>query len=170
MSIDGQIAATGTASTAHPVVAGTSRSNIGYKLTAVAAPGDHTVCVHATDPTNNARVDLGCTVTTVRDTVAFGAVDSLGAVTGGIGMAGWAQDLDTANPISVHVYVDGALTAVTANQSRPDVQTVYGNGDLHGFGVTIPAAPGNRMVCIYAIGEPSGTANPPLRCESVTVG
>jgi len=82
---------------------------------------------------------------------------------------GWTIDADTPDPISVHVYVDGALrTVATAGENRPDVGRAYGQGDNHGFSVRFQAPAGDRSVCVYAISVPSGV-NPLLGCRTVSV-
>lgn len=87
-------------------------------------------------------------------------------------VSGWAIDPDTAAPIDVHTYVDGAFAGATrADQPRPDVGNVYpGYGPNHGFNTVVPATPGAHNVCTYAINVAYGNANTLLGCRSVTVG
>ena len=44
---------------------------------------------------------------------------------------------------------------------------MYGGG--HGFDIALPAAPGTRQVCVYAINAGSGNDNPLLTCRTVQV-
>lgn len=87
-------------------------------------------------------------------------------------VAGWALDPDTdEDPISVHVYVDGAFGgAWSANQTRMDVGVAYPwSGPNHGFNVSFRVPPGQRQVCAYAINVGFGTNNPLIGCKTVTV-
>lgn len=97
-----------------------------------------------------------------------GSLDAVWSSSSSVSVAGWALDPDTADPILVHVYVDGrAVTAATAGLSRPDVAAALGTGADHGFLVEVPASAGAHQVCAYAINVPSG-GNPSLGCRSVT--
>ena len=85
---------------------------------------------------------------------------------------GWAIDPDTASPITVHLYEDGAfLTASTADVSRADVGAAYpGYGNLHGFDgvVPYPSTNGTHTICVYGINTSTGTVNSALGCRSWT--
>jgi hypothetical protein len=101
----------------------------------------------------------------------FGWLDVATGGPGNVRVAGWAIDPETAAPIGVHVYVDGAFAgAATAAGSRPDVGAVHRPyGPVHGFDLTVRARPGTRHVCVYAINTGDGTVNPQLGCSTVTV-
>ncbi len=75
----------------------------------------------------------------------FGSVDALRAVPGGVQVAGWVIDPDTAAPrtcTSTWMAGHGA----DADGSRPDVATAFsGYGPAHGFGATIPAGAGSAQ-------------------------
>ncbi|MDR7185307.1 hypothetical protein J2X85_002341 [Microbacterium trichothecenolyticum] len=99
----------------------------------------------------------------------FGNVELIRALPGEFEVAGWAADLDTKEPISVHVYVGSVGVAVNADQERPDVGAAYpAVGSRHGFGVRIPA-PGAGLfdVCVYGINA-GGGSNVMMRCQTVT--
>ena len=99
----------------------------------------------------------------------FGNVESVRAVTGGIAVAGWAIDPDTAAPIYVWVTLDGAGRHLHANQRRPDVAAAYPTaGPDHGFTGTLSAAPGSHTVCVTASNVGAG-AHTPLGCWNVRV-
>ena len=79
--------------------------------------------------------------------------------------SGWAFDQDTpSQSIGVHMYIDGAIvSAVTANQSRPDVQTAYGL-PMSNYGFTIPVPSSysdgqTHTLRVYAI-DSAGGPNP----------
>jgi hypothetical protein len=107
----------------------------------------------------------------IRSGNPFGSFDAAGQFgPNAVRLSGWTLDPDTANPIAVHVYVDGRWGgAFTANTSRPDVGRVYpGYGDNHGFDVLVGSLGGGwRNVCVYAINAGSGNANPLLGCQWV---
>ncbi len=98
----------------------------------------------------------------------FGSVDAVTGSVGSLRAAGWAIDPDTALPIPVHVYVDGVGTAITADGSRPDVQTAYGYGPRHGYTFSVAASPGPHQVCLYGINTGAG-ANVLLGCRTAAV-
>ncbi len=100
----------------------------------------------------------------------FGSFDSATRAPGSITVSGWAIDPDTTSPIGVHVYLDGNWDGQTiTGVSRPDVAAAYpGWGNNTGYSVTVPAAPGNHQVCIYAINVGNGTSNPLLGCRTVS--
>jgi hypothetical protein len=87
---------------------------------------------------------------------------------------GWTADPDTADPITAHLYVDGALTTIgAANAPRADLETaIPGYGTLHGFklSVPLPATSGNHTVCAYGINVGAGNGNSTLGCIVVDVG
>lgn len=105
---------------------------------------------------------------------AYGPYGSLDVASGGLGkvtVAGWTIDPDTADPLSVHVYVDGVGAAITtANLSRPDVGAAYPSaGPNHGFSVDVDASPGTHAVCVYSINVGAGIRNTTLGCQNITV-
>lgn len=87
---------------------------------------------------------------------------------GQVRVVGWTIDPMTANPIAVHVYVDGVFTTVlTANGYRPDVAAFYpAYGPNHGFDAVLGMNGGSHQICTYAIGSAGNTA---LGCQTVVV-
>lgn len=98
-----------------------------------------------------------------------GFVDNVSSSPGEIYIAGWALDPNSAAPIDVHVYVDGAARSVRADASRPDLAAHYpGLGTNHGYAVTVPAPQwGDVDVCVYGINVLGGS-NRLLGCQRVT--
>lgn len=95
-----------------------------------------------------------------------GYFDFLGKSGSNVIASGWAFDPDAPNDsISVHLYIDGGYaTSVTANQSRPDVNSAYGISGNHGFTIIVPASylnGVNHTYRIYAINN-TGNGNPEL--------
>ena len=161
------------------VVASTTRTDVaaahgkgaahGYDVTVPAADGQHQVCVYALDATGGANPQIGCRAVSVNNKAPIGSVDDASSVQGQLRVRGWALDPDTTASIRTDVYVDGTFVrAVVASNARPDVATAYGKGAAHGFDVTVPARPGAREVCVYAI-DPAGGTHPRIGCRTVTV-
>ena len=85
-------------------------------------------------------------------------------------MSGWVIDPDTAAAGTVHVYVDGVATAISAGGTRPDIGAafpLYGPG--HGFEASVPAPAGVHRVCAYGINVAGAGTNTTLRCHTVGV-
>ena len=105
-------------------------------------------------------------------TIQRAPVGSLEAVSspgsGQVRVSGWALDPDSSASTSVHVYVGGVGTAVTADRPRADVAAAYGKGANHGFDATVPAGGGAQTVCVYAMDLTGGPATS-LGCATVTV-
>lgn len=87
-----------------------------------------------------------------------------------IGLSGWAVDPDSSEPTVVHVYVDGVMTQLWADRSRPDIAAVYpGYGVNRGFSDDIPTTLGAHQVCVFAINIPVGD-HTLLGCREAVVG
>jgi hypothetical protein len=149
----------------------------GFDVVVPATPGEHRICAYAIDtdgsragnPTMNRLV--ACRTVTV-NARPVGAVDVAQTAPGGIRVAGWTLDPETSDPLAVHVYVDGALAGVTrADGPRVDIASLAPAwGAARGFDLVVPAVPGRREVCVYAIDTGSGGAgNPTLGCRTLTV-
>lgn len=141
-------------------------SRHGFGATVAAPAGRHVVCLLATNVGAGSSTVLGCRVLTVVNAGPLGSLDGVTATPTSISATGWALDPDTTASLTVHVYVDGVVTAARADRSRPDVGAMYGKGDLHGFAVTVPVAPGDHEVCVYAL-DSQGGINPQLGCRTV---
>jgi hypothetical protein len=131
-------------------------------------PGSHNVCVYAINrASGTSNPVLGCRAVS---SLPFGNFDSVAALPTGFRLQGWAIDPDTAEPVNVHVYIDGAFSGVfTANTDRPDVGAAYPQyGAAHGFSVDVATAPGTHQICVYAIDRPGPGVNPALGCRSAT--
>ncbi|MBW9119446.1 hypothetical protein JNB63_05005 [Microbacterium trichothecenolyticum] len=134
--------------------------------------GSHRVCVYALNVGSGHNTELGCKSVTMFSGDPIGSLDAVQAQPGGLAISGWALDTDTAAPIWVHAYVDGAFsTAFYADGTRADVSAVHpGFGDKHGYSFTVKAATGQHRVCLYAINEGRGTKNTELGCMIASVG
>jgi hypothetical protein len=127
--------------------------------------GATTYCVYAINVGGGVNPLIGCRSVTV-NAQPFGSIDSVSRTPSGIRLTGWVIDPDSANPVTLHVYVDGVFkAAATANLSRPDVGAVFFSyGALHGFDATISG--GGSQVCVYAI-DIGGGVNPLLGCRNI---
>jgi hypothetical protein len=153
---------------------GTAR---GFDVIVPAPLGTHRICAYAINTTGSTPGDpslnrlLGCRTATV-NARAIGTVDIVESAPGGIRVAGWAIDPETAEALDIHVYVDGALAGVTkTDKPRADIQAYLPAwGPAKGFDFVVPALPGQRDVCVYAMDAGSGGAgNPVLGCRRIGV-
>lgn len=144
----------------------------GFTHTRTVADGEHSVCVFSIDTGGGQNTLVECRTvvvgTVVPRTPPVGLIDAVSASNTSITISGWAFDPDTAAPSDVHVYVDSAGYAITANRSRPDVGAVYGVGADHGYALSVPATAGPHTVCAFAINSGPGD-NVLLGCRSVDV-
>jgi hypothetical protein len=137
-------------------------------------PGRSDVCAYAINTGAGGHTFLGCRTAEVAVPMPdlgrppIGNFESAVPVTGGATVSGWALDPDTAQPISVHVYVDSTGAAYTADKPRGDVAAAYGLGDRHGFAEFIPMTAGHHTVCVYPINTGAG-GNSWLGCRTVMV-
>lgn len=137
----------------------------------VAAPsGSHQLCVYGINVAGGgANSTLQCQPIVIGGS-PFGAVDRIRTGPGNVEVSGWAIDPDVAVPDTVHVYVDGAATAVAAASPRPDINQAYPlYGPNHGYDLVASAAAGPHLVCVYGINVGSG-ASSTLGCRLVVVG
>jgi Mannosyl-glycoprotein endo-beta-N-acetylglucosaminidase len=138
----------------------------GFDRKIPAGPGPHTVCIAAANQGPGEHVWLGCQSLSANP---FGHVDVVGAVPGGIHIAGWMLDPDVGTPIDAHVYVDAIGVSIGASAARPDVAAAYpGYGAEHGLDHVLPAGPGPHTVCIAAANQGPGESVW-LACADVSV-
>lgn len=148
----------------------------GFSAQVTSAIGPHNVCVYAINTGAGGNTLLGCKQVVVQGTVTeqgrppIGNLENISVASDGtVNVSGWALDPDTVASIPVHVYIDGAGTALTADGTRADVARVYpAYGAWHGFSAQLKAGGGNHTVCVYAINNGAG-GNVGLGCKSVAV-
>jgi len=142
----------------------------GYTTTSSpSSAGQHEICVYAINVQSGSNSLTGCKQVMVPDAVPIGTLDVVSLVGGRLVASGWSVDPNIPDPITVHVYVDGIGTAITANLSRPDVGAALHNyGDLHGFTASAVTSPGRHEVCAYGI-DSSSSGSGVLGCTSVVV-
>ncbi|GEA88657.1 hypothetical protein [Cellulomonas cellasea] len=168
----GSVSTTGVRSDVARAYPGTGDQH-GFTRTFTAGPGTHQVCTYAIDTTNANNTPMGCRTVTVAAPVnrlPLANFEQLTANGTAVTLGGWAVDPDTAGPIDVHFYVNGAWGgSVRTDLVRSDVARAYpGTGDQHGFTRTFTAGPGSHQICTYAI-DTTTKANTPMGCRTVTV-
>lgn len=129
---------------------------------------DLNVCVYAINQGSGGNVLLACRSTPLSP---LGWVDTVKRAPGGIAVAGWALDPESADPIDIHVYVNGVGTNLgPARLARGDVGARYPQwGAAHGFAATIPwSGEGSAQVCVYAINV-GGGGHSLLGCHTLAV-
>ncbi|MFP5250978.1 MAG: hypothetical protein ACLGHD_01250 [Actinomycetes bacterium] len=82
-----------------------------------------------------------------------GRINSTTVEPGVVNMIGWALDEDTADPIDIHVYIDGDYKiSVPADVERPDIGAAFPRlGPDHGFELALKLAPASREICLRAV-------------------
>ncbi|PZE68084.1 hypothetical protein [Curtobacterium sp. MCBD17_021] len=144
----------------------------GFDTVIPVATGSHRVCLTGVNVGVGAdKLLKPCTTVRAVGSDPDGRVDTLTGTANSIDVGGWAIDGDTTSSISVHVYVDGGVRRVAANQARSDIGRTFPTyGAAHGFRTSIAAKPGAHQVCVYAINTGAGSTNTTLRCDTVQVG
>ncbi|MFJ2368639.1 hypothetical protein [Microbacterium sp. NPDC087665] len=139
--------------------------------------GSHQVCVYAINTGAGGNPLLVCSTVKVnaapapvdQSRVPVGFVESMVPGAGGATLTGWAFDPDTADPIQLHVYVNGVGTSFIADKERADVGAAYPSvGSRHGFSQFVAMPSGSNQVCVYGINNGAG-GNPLLVCSTVRV-
>ncbi len=159
--VDGTFATSLTAEASRPDVAaflpGFGPSH-GFDTVVGVGPGYHQVCTYAINIGPGTNTLIGCRAVPTSDN-AIGSLDLVTGAPGGMRVAGWTLDPNTAQPVAVHIYVDGTFaTSLTAEASRPDVAGILPSyGPAHGFDTEVGAGPGSHQICVYAINVGPGT-------------
>ena len=140
----------------------------GFSAVVTATGGSHQVCATVINQgVGGADLPLGCRSVTVPSGPPIGNLEYAGRGWGGLVVAGWALDPDTAGPVTIHAYVNGVFAkAFVADATRPDVGSVYpGYGDRHGFTAYFPIPSVGSTVCLYVINRGPWTPNTTLSCR-----
>lgn len=138
-----------------------SGNNHGFDVTIAASPGPHEICIF--DAATS--VSAGCKSVTVPSPLEQGSLDSLTGGAGSIHATGWSQISGQPTPSYVWVDVDGQGSVFRADKTLGWFNSYFpGQGNEHGFDITLAAAPGSHRVCVY------GSQKPTLYgCASVAV-
>lgn len=135
--------------TAFPTLGG----HTGFDVTVQATGGTRSVCVHALNDIGPHRF-LGCRSVQVQvPGMPRGVLEGTQRTGAGIRLWGWTGDTTRDGPVPVHVYVDGTFAGgALAGGPRSDVAAAFPELGTHtGFDFAVPAAPGPRTVCPFAI-------------------
>ena len=127
-------------------------------------PGLHRLDVYAVDTLTGTLTLLGANSVSSNQP-AIGAVEVLNNTT----LSGWAFDPDAGGgAIQIQYRIDdSAPVFVTANVSRPDLQTPLGS-KKHGFSVALPQLPaGDHTITVSAI-DPNNKMLVPLTARTLT--
>jgi hypothetical protein len=149
--------------------------NHGYGRVLTLDNGTHEVCVTYVNATGTAGTNAipSCLKALVRHD-PIGPAPRFKRVPAGLVVYGWALDLDSTQPISVRVSVDGvARPDQVANVTRADVAAAYpGYGAPHGYATpALNLAAGVHTICVTGINAAgSAGADAPLGgCAKVTI-
>lgn len=138
-----------------------SGPNHGFDLTLPMSPGHHEICVYGAATGTLA----GCKTVIVPVGEEQGSLDNVTGGTGSIRAWGWSQIQGQTAPTFIWVSVDGVGGPYRADLPLSWFNSYFpGQGNNHGFDVTVPATKGNHQVCV------SGAKVPTLfGCKIVTV-
>ena len=110
---------------------------------------------------------LGCRTVVSGNGDPFGSIDWAASGYGHIGVAGWALDPNTDDPIVIHIYVNGVGVGRLASDYRADVAAAFGNGPNHGFTYLAPrASAAPQTICVFGLNVGAGT-NSLIGCRVV---
>lgn len=128
------------------------------------------VCVYAVNLLQGANTELGCRTVMVSDGSPVGSLMGAWGTPGGISAWGWAAEIDAVqSSVDIDIRVDTSWFVMPANQNYPPAAALApGGGQDHGWGGTVPAAPGVHQVCAWAVNTGVGST-PLLGCRTVTV-
>lgn len=144
-------------------------NNHGFGTLVQASVGKHNVCAYAINIGTGSNTAIGCFDITVTAN-PLGAVENATTGLNQVTVYGFALDPDSANPIDIHVYMDGSMVGgFSATTQRNDLGIYAAFGTQHGFGVTLPASNGAHHICVYGINTGPGS-NSQIGCLDVTVG
>jgi hypothetical protein len=144
--------------------------NHGFAQKLTVPVGKHVLCIVGINVPSGANPQMNCQNIEVGGS-PVGAIENGVTGFGTISAYGYAYDLDTANPINVQVNVDDKNAGTgLASAARPDLSSTIpaDYGTTHGYGVTVPASPGDHRVCVWGINTGYG-GNVQFGCFTRTV-
>lgn len=137
-------------------------------------PGSTTkICVFAKSNVSQVRKSLGCKSVSLPYGNPFGSFD-VGVQHGPrtARVTGWGIDPDTVEPIEIQIYINGRFSSShIANKVRSDVGAARPEyGSIHGYDVLVGGlAPGNNIMCVFAVNYGVGSSNTLLGCKNVNI-
>jgi hypothetical protein len=170
--LDGAYAARSVASISRPDLATRypgAGIDHGYSMLLTPSAGSHRVCLWAIDTGPGSNVILGCRTVTVQNN-PIGRLESAIQLPTGVQLTGWALDLNSLDPVTVNLSVDGQPAgSAPAAVSRPDLAAHYPDAGVdHGLTTMLTVPAGTHRICASATNLGAG-ANSTLNCVSVTV-
>ena len=143
-------------------------ANHGFSTSIPVSAGSHRVCVYSINMVGTgSNQTMGCRTVVTRDGNPFGSIDWAASGYGHIGVAGWALDPNTDDPIVIHIYVNGVGVGRLASDYRADVAAAFGNGPNHGFTYLAPrASAAPQTICVFGLNVGAGT-NSLIGCRVV---
>jgi hypothetical protein len=151
-----------------PVIADRHRPDVGahsFDVTLPITAGVQRVCAYAIDPDGGHNPLIGCHLVDAGS--PFGALDVVEVDGAMLHVAGWAIDPQTAEPIDVHLYIDGRVVPARADRVREDIASAFAFGSAHGFDIALPLDLASVTVCAYGI-DVGGGVNQLLGCAPIT--
>lgn len=135
--------------------------------------GIHHLCATVVNQGAGSDVDLGCVDATVSSLV--GGLQTVVSGRSSTDITGWAVDPDApTSAVSISVVAHSAAGDTTLGEMPADVDvpaladSFPGVGTGHGFGATLPTAPGPQSICAIATTVQTGRTVQ-LGCQSVVV-
>lgn len=143
-------------------------ANHGFSTSIPVSAGSHQVCVYSINTVGaGSNQTLGCRTVVSRNGDPFGSIDWAASGFGHIGVAGWALDPNTDDPIVIHIYVNGVGVGRLASDYRADVAAAFGNGPNHGFTYVVPRPSADpQTICVFGLNVGAGT-NSLIGCRVV---
>ena len=143
-------------------------ANHGFSTSIPVSAGSHQVCVYSINTVGaGSNQTLGCRTVVSRNGDPFGSIDWAASGYGHIGVAGWALDPNTDDPIVIHIYVNGVGVGRLASDYRADVAAAFGNGPNHGFTYVVPRPSADpQTICVFGLNVGAGT-NSLIGCRVV---
>jgi peptidoglycan hydrolase-like protein with peptidoglycan-binding domain len=175
--VDGTYAARTVESQPRPDIAKTYvdyPAHHGFRLPLTLTDGPHEICAYALNApgTAGANAKLGCLKTTGSHS-PLGKLESVAQLPTGVLATGWALDPDVADPVALHVYLDGTLfkQVPAADVDRADVAARFpAYSSKHGFAIPLELQEGSHEVCVWAINQGGAPgSNTRLGCQTLQV-
>lgn len=142
----------------------------GIDVTVNAAPGKRLVCLWGVDRRNGRQSLIGLREVVVDGPV--GGVEAFGVAPGTITVEGWAlSGPRRRGQARIRVFLDSGWAAdlPSTDLGRPDVAAVYpGAYADSGYRISLNAAPGKHLVCVWAV-DPATGAESFLDAKEVVV-
>jgi len=130
--------------------------NTGFDHSIGVVAGKHLICLWGVDRRTGASSLIAAKEVEVKG--PFGALDAITDVGGAVRVSGWALANAANDRAGIRVFVDTDFVYHgSAELERPDVQSAYPGSAPAGYDVTVPVAPGRRLVCVWGVDRKNGS-------------